>query len=249
MAPGDIHFFEADENWARGLDWYESHFAAAAGERRVGEKTPAYLFYDEAMQRIARTVPDAQLIAILRNPVDRAYSHYQYNKTWWGEGRTFAELVQPELDGHDGEPYLLARGRYLEQLERAVRLFSREQLAVFLLDDLEARPREILGATCRFLGIDDSFVPANPEERVNVAKRQRADRLHQFMLRHHVYRRIPEPLRSKVQGLMVADLDYSPMDPALRGRLVEYFRPFNTALGEWLGRDLSNWSTTAPARS
>src|SRR5688572_14326389 len=75
----EVHFF--DRRYGRGLDWYRSRFAGVTTERVVGEATPAYMYDENAIARIAHDLPDARLIVVLRNPVDRAYSHYWRNRS------------------------------------------------------------------------------------------------------------------------------------------------------------------------
>src|ERR671919_2133494 len=76
--PSEIHFFDRFHD--RGLDWYRERFAKARGQGAVGESTPEYMYLPHARERIVRDLPGVQLIAILRNPVERAYSHYWHNR-------------------------------------------------------------------------------------------------------------------------------------------------------------------------
>src|SRR5438874_269806 len=115
MAPEkEINYFDVEID--RGADWYEDRFAAATDEVAVGEGSVSYLFSPEAPARMAALVPDAQLVAILRDPVDRAYSHWAFRRSWGAETRPFAVAVAEERR-HEDDPAYLGRGRYLEQLE------------------------------------------------------------------------------------------------------------------------------------
>src|SRR3712207_6690007 len=73
----EIHFF--DLNFDRGLDWYLAHFARQDQPGLVGEASPLYMFHRDVPERVRRVLPNAKFIALLRNPVDRAYSQYQMN--------------------------------------------------------------------------------------------------------------------------------------------------------------------------
>src|SRR5688572_19406956 len=73
----ELHFF--DWNWDRGLDWYRAQFRDATPGAIIGEATPIYIVYREAMERLAKACPEARLLVVLRDPVSRAYSHYWYN--------------------------------------------------------------------------------------------------------------------------------------------------------------------------
>jgi hypothetical protein len=108
MQVKELHFF--DTNFDRGLDWYRQQFsgADAAAAKAAGEATPTYMYDETAMSRMAETVPDARLIAILRNPVDRAYSHYWMNRSLDREDLLFPVAIETEAerlagDDHDEE--------------------------------------------------------------------------------------------------------------------------------------------------
>jgi len=141
----EIGFF--DREWERGLGWYRSHFPLAAGPRGItGEATPEYLFHPRAAERAASVVPDARLIVLLRDPVDRAYSHYQLKVASGFETLSFEEALEAEearigaglarmragerADDDCANFSYLARGRYAEQLSRWLEHFPRERLLV-----------------------------------------------------------------------------------------------------------------------
>lgn len=72
----EIDFFDVDKNFEKGLDWYERYFEGYTGQKAIGEASPLYMYLEKVPKRIAKVIPDVKLIFILRNPVDRAYSHY-----------------------------------------------------------------------------------------------------------------------------------------------------------------------------
>jgi hypothetical protein len=183
-----------------------------------------------ALDRMAEVVPDARLLAILRDPADRAYSHYWMERIREREARSFEDAVA-------AEPDYLARGRYLPQLEEVCRRFPREHLDVILLDDLRDEPAATYAGVCRFLGVDPDFRSPRLGDRVNrfVAFRSMSVR--------RIRRRLPKTFRiGRIVGrLNAVEGEYPPMDPDTRARLVSQFEPDNAALAEWLGRDLSAW--------
>ena len=121
------------------------------GQRTVtGESSPSYLFYAQVPARMAEVIPHAKLVALLRNPIDRAYSHYQMQVRRGTEERSFEEATKEEMDTGGGPPYL-ARGFYAEQLERFSYFADRGQLLVVNSENLFARPREVLQRVLRFL--------------------------------------------------------------------------------------------------
>jgi len=249
----ELRFF--DRHWDRGLDWYRQCFAAAGDQRAIGEATPTYMDHEQAAERIASTIPDARLIAMLRNPVDRAHSHYWHWRIRLGETREFEDAVARELaagrarkpmtwwdpEHPEGFDYL-APGCYLPQLERLCRYFPREQLLVILFEDLTERPVETFQEVCRFLGIDDTVVPDSVGSVENPFKYYYPGWLWAFFVRVRIGRFLPGRVGAALYRAMVRVGEPNPpMDPALREKLADHFAPDNEALGAWLGRDLSAW--------
>jgi hypothetical protein len=154
----EVHFFEAPATYALGELWYRAHFPIRRSGMISGDATPSYMFFTEAPARIARHVPRARLITLLRNPVDRAFSHYHHLVQRGGECRTFEAALDQQLlelpagPRDDAETYL-ARGLYAEQLESVLRVFPRDQLLVLVSAELFARPAETVARIFAFLGL------------------------------------------------------------------------------------------------
>src|SRR5436190_6023827 len=175
MQVKELHFFDT-ANFNRGLDWYREQFsgADAAGAKAAGEATPTYMYDDTAMKRIAQTVPDARLVAILRNPVDRAYSHYWMNRSLDREDLLFPVAIEAEagrLSGTDPRAArrygYVERGRYLPYLKAVTARFSPNQLHIMITEDLDRDPTRQWKALCEFLDVDPSFTPPDLGRNVN----------------------------------------------------------------------------------
>lgn len=247
----ELHYFTL--NRARGDSWYRHQFAPGIGMRAIGEATPEYLYDRQAPARIARLVPDARLIVMLRNPVDRAYSHYWHWRRSMGETRSFEECIDDELQHSRApgtpppEPYL-AKGRYIEQLKRLAQHFDRAQTMVILLDDLEHHPVDTFREVCRFLGIDDAAIPESVGSVHTANIYMHPVWLWRLMVKVRIGRIVNARAGAAIWRAMVRDGDpYPPLDLELRRRLTGYFAPYNEALSEWLGRDLSDWSRITAA--
>ena len=214
----ELHFF--DRHFDEGVEWYRRCFPPPrlkdGHETITGEATPSYLLNPLVPERAAGVVPQAQLIALLRNPADRAYSQYQKRVRLGVETRSFEEAVDEEAkrlldEGYEmleDERYAdsehrpssyLARGLYAEQLLRWSEFYDRDQMLVLKSEDFFERPQEGLKAAQDFLGL--------PEWE-------------------------PEALENRNKGSYE-----SGMDPATRRRLEEYFEPHNQKLYEYLGKD------------
>ncbi|MEH0938286.1 sulfotransferase domain-containing protein [Micromonospora psammae] len=221
------HYFE--ENWGRGETWYRSHFPTERQRRalekrhggpvRVGEAAPLYMFHPLVPQRVADLLPDVRLIFLLRDPVERAYSHWKERRTEGREPLDFAEALAREEERTAGEREKLiadptyfseaydwytyrARGRYLEHLEPWLARFDAGQLLILPSETLYAEPAATHARVLDFLGL--------PPHRLATYEA-------------HNHRRS------------------SKMDEGVRAELSEYFAPYNAALSERLGMRF-DWS-------
>lgn len=240
----EINFFDQDWVYARGIEWYATHFADARDVKAIGEATPAYLSSAEAPARIAFHLPAARLVAILRNPIDRAYSHYLHTRYYALEQRSFAEAVTEERRSPEGRawPFYLDRGRYMTHIDRVLEHFPREQLLVMLLDDVERDPVEAFRALCRHIGIDETIVPGNVGQVTNAYREARLEPVFRRIVRPKVWERLPQRVRPAIARVFTREgRSYAPMEARTRSELGEYFSEDNVALGRWLGRDLSMW--------
>lgn len=163
--PKEVHFF--DQNYERGLDWYLQHFPDSDGTKAVGEATPAYLYLPEVAERIATTLPDVKILVLLRDPVERAHSHYWHNRSVGREKLEFAEAIAAEPKRiarstvHRARYSYLDRGRYGSQLENLSRFIPMERILVQTFDEITADPTTVYKRTCRFLGVSDDYTPEN----------------------------------------------------------------------------------------
>lgn len=173
-----VHYF--DSEFARGLAWYRSHFPLEVGGRHlarptaspavVGEASPYYLFHPLAAERLARHYPSVRLIVLLRDPVERAYSHYKERTHHGGETLGFEDALDAEegrLRGeaeriaaepgyrsveHEDHSYV-AQGRYLDMLPRWFKLFPREQFHIVASEDFYGDPERRVNDVWSFLGL------------------------------------------------------------------------------------------------
>ncbi|MDX6217120.1 MAG: hypothetical protein QOG99_2704 [Frankiales bacterium] len=223
----ELRFFTL--HWERGLDWYEECFADAAG-RPAGEITPDYLADPVALDRLSASLPDAQVIVCLREPVARLLSHYWHQRMRGSERR-------PLLEATGGSNDYVSRSDYLPQLEHLGRAVPRERIHVVLFDELRDQPEEAFAGTCRFLGVDDAVRPEVLGQAFNTAAAFRSRRLRIEMLRAGAFTRAPA-LSRRLDAWNRKSVEYPPPTGTelreLRARC-GYDRP---ALESWLGRAL-----------
>jgi hypothetical protein len=212
----EVSFF--DRHWARGESWYRGNFPNLARTRGklVGEASPSYVFHPLAPQRVRELVPQARLVVLVRNPVDRALSHHNHEVALGREPLSFEEALDAEEERLRGEVERMtadpryfsrewwshtykARGRYAEQLERWLEVFPRERLLVLSSDELGSEPEQAHAQVLEFLGAPPHRLDSYPR----------------------VYER-----------------EYEAMRPETRARLAAEFEEPNRRLYALLGRDL-----------
>jgi hypothetical protein len=168
----EVHFFDDESVDWREPDYgpYHARFDWIAPRVR-GEATPIYIYWREALERIAAYNPAAKLILLLRDPVARAWSHWKMEYARGVETRPFAWCIrQGRRRLFDAEPWgfhreysYVERGYYGEQVERLFALFPRDQVLILKAEDLRADPNPALGAVNAFLGLP-SPAPREPRE-------------------------------------------------------------------------------------
>jgi hypothetical protein len=212
----EVSYF--DRHYGRGEAWYRGNFPnrVRARGKLVGEASPSYIFHPLGPERVKALVPEARLVALVRNPVDRALSHYHHEVALGREPLPFDDALDAEEDRLCGEEERLAadpsyfsrawwshayksRGRYAKQLERWLAVFPREQLLILPSEDLGGEPGRTHARVLDFLGAAPHRLDAYPR----------------------VYER-----------------QYEAMRPETRERLAAEFEAPNRRLYELLGRDL-----------
>lgn len=147
----ELQFF--NKQYDQGIEWYLKHFDEMPEGEIAGEFTPDYLSSPAAVSRIHENLPDAKLIVILREPIERAFSAFQLHRSHGDyQGLSFREAI--ELN-----PALINNGLYFEQLTHLFSLFERDQVEIFFHDDVALRGAEVYRRVCEFLGVDTTFVP------------------------------------------------------------------------------------------
>jgi len=222
----EVSFF--DRHYARGAAWYRGNFpnrlylrrmqARAGATPLVGEASPSYLFHPSAPERVARLVPEARLVALVRNPIDRALSHYHHEVALGRESLSFEDALAAEDERMQGELERMrdpryfshawwnytyaARGLYAEQLDRWLERFPRERLLILPSEDLLEQPRETYARVLDFLGAPAHELVSYPQ----IFKREYAQM--ESRTREELRERFAEPNR-RLYKLLGRDLGWS----------------------------------------
>jgi hypothetical protein len=230
---------------------YEQLYQGATTQRAIGEASISNL-WARACERIKAHVPDAKLIAILRQPAERAYSNFLYNRALGFEplGDFAAALAdEPRRREQQWSPVFCYRAmsHYAENLERYFAYFPRAQIRVYLYDDFVAQPQQLLGDLFRFLAVDEQFVP-DTTARYNVTQLPRSQWLANVLRQPHPLKAwskmlVPPALRRRLVHWTRQNNRQKPppLAPALRHQLTQSLQPDIARLQRLLGRDLSHW--------
>jgi hypothetical protein len=234
------------------LDSYRALFAGARRARAIGEASTAYLYVEAAPDRIRRALPEVKLLALLRDPAERAYSSYHMMRLYGLEPfETFEQAASEALRSEGWRRTIyLERGLYWRQLRRYTDRFAAEQLRVYLQQDLRSDPQRLLGDLFGFIGVDDRFRPDTavrynsggmPRNRAWQAALRRLVLL-KPLVQPFVPARLRPPIVHLAERLQAAGTVKPPPLPAsLRARLIAYYRDDVRRLQELLGRDLERW--------
>ncbi len=220
--PRETHFFDT-HRYTYGLSWYRLRFPPNKARREAyalglhpvltGESSPSYLSHPNAPARVARGVPEARLLVLLRDPTARAASHWAWCLRQCGETRSFREAVEAEIGTADdgaglriprdkrvNDPLVVRRGIYQPQLERWFTHIGRDRILVIQSERWFRDPPAVMAEVCDFLDLP------------------RQDHL-------------PRVMRNR-------NKPHDPYDPEVLDRLRDFYRPHNAALAEYLGMDL-----------
>jgi lipopolysaccharide transport system ATP-binding protein len=217
--PREIHFFEL--NFERGVEWYSNQLTrSVAGEKvLLWETTPYYIYHPLVAERVYKCFPNVKLIVMLRNPVKRAWMHYNLEVAIGCEKLDFEKAIASEPDRLKGEVEkikadegyysfnhqhysYLSRGIYVEQIKNWLDYFPRGQLLILKSEDFLANPGKVFSEVLDFLDIRASAIK---EYEINNIE------------------------------------DYSKMPPEIEQQLTDYFKPYNQELSDLLKEDFT-WS-------
>lgn len=215
----ELHYFDEVKVNTSSLQKYLANFSP---NKAVGEFTPSYLFDPKCRDLIFNTLgSEIKFLVILRNPVDRAYSHYCHAVKNWGDRKyrtlgypvetlSFWEAIESEAERLRDTRYHIrhfsyySKGLYVDQLEYYFERFSRDNFFIFLTEDLSDNPSSALTKIFSFLGVDESYTLPPLNLRLN----------------------------AQAEGSM---------DPRHRAELLVRYRPSIERLSKMLNRDLSHW--------
>jgi len=237
------------------INVYERLFDGVNGEKAIGESSTSYLYRPEAAKRIHALIPNVKLIAILRNPAERAFSAYMHVVRDRRETAiNFAEalkLEQIRIEGNwDPIWHFTSVGFYFEQLSRYYHLFNKEKIKVFLYEDLLINQQQLLREIFQFLEVNPDFIPES-SVKFNVSGEQKSKFFFNLTswlfntpnpLRWVSRRLFPDIWRGNVANwIRQRNLRKHQMPPDIKRQLVKLYWDDINKLQKLINKDLSNW--------
>jgi len=244
----ELRFFIARDNWSRGLDWYEAQFGDASTPI-CAEASPQYTTYPRNRgipERMHSVVPDAKLIYLVRDPIERLLSHYM---TELAEGRESRELEEALLPP-SASPYV-AESSYRMQLEPFLAHYPLDRVLVLQQEALLNERWATIRRAFSFLGVDPAFDSPrfdsihNPSSRV---RRLDAPSWLPGRVKPQGTSRIPWRVRARAKRILYAPflrkVERPVLDEGLREQLVSHLQPDADGFRELTGLELPEWSTS-----
>ncbi len=243
----EVHYF--DLNYHRSIQWYKKHFYNIKSEKKIaiGEISPLYMYFEEVPERIKALIPNVKLIFILRNPVNRAYSHYWHAINLGYEHLCFEEAIKKEEerlsrgDIFQRQHYSYKdMGKYAIQLKRYMKYFPKEQMLILITEELKEEPAKVMKKIFEFLEIDANFTSDKWNAQYLKGK-------HPYFLNLQRLKATIPPIPI-VKSIIAFGIDtinlregYPKMNMEIKKCLVDYFKPYNKELEKILGRKLDHW--------
>jgi hypothetical protein len=240
------HFFTI--NYYKGIDWYNNLYSSYGGEKALGDTTPTYGKSAIAAERINKYNEDAKIIFSIRNPINRAFSHYWHEKKKKKIEFKFEEAVEYRgVGNHDLYENWIKTGFYDLYIEKYCKIFGKENVSVVLFDELKKNPKKFIKNIYSSIGVDTSYKPTILDKRINSAWHRLfgADQIKKKAV-HLLTRPIKvfsDSMAEEIQDYLHVQSEYERgMDDETRARLQAIYRPHISALEDQLGRSLEDWT-------
>ena len=234
------------------IEAYQKLFENYQGETAIGDASPYYIYYQKSPYNIKKYVPEMKLIAILREPVQRAFSNYVWAVRDRAEHLSFAEALAAEesriKDNWGLKWHYKNQGFYYQQLKPYYKLFPSSQIKIYLHDDLVNNPIKTMQDIFGFLDIDDRFEP-NMKKKHNTSKLPKNKSWHNFLDKPNIIKSLVKPLLplefryNLKQNAKRKNLYKPQLEPQIKQELATEYREDILKLQDLIQQDLSKWLT------
>jgi len=251
--PGDE---DVNRTITKTIEEYKKFFLSTKNKKTIGDVSPDYLYYfKNSIKNIKRFLGDPKILIILRNPIDRAFSHYLHfvrdgRETLSFEGALKEEGKRRALNW-EWAWYYKDVGFYYNQVKAYLENFSK--VKVYLYDDLKKDPLSLVQDIYRFLEVDDSFIPKSVGEKFNVSGIPKNKFLHEFLTTPNIIKSTMKPLvklilpkRTRqrfINKVLQRNFKKPQIDPSTKQYLLNLYKEDIVELQNLIGRNLSSWLT------
>lgn len=255
--PKEVNYFSHEEIEAQNLyydyfkvdnqDEYEQLFEAASDEMAIGEANVSYLFYPETPAKIKKIIPDCKIIIILRDPVERGFSHYLMDYRLGLVKLPYDEIIYKQSDHKHIDLYYqqyVELGLYYEQVKRYLDIFGPDQIKIYLTEELRENIAEVIRDLYRFLDLDDKY-KINMEGKHNTFSMPKNRLIHKLyasnLMRNIASFLIPKSLKEYVTNILFETKQKPRLNIKAREYLQKIYQSDISKLEQLTDRDLSAW--------
>jgi len=255
--PKEVNYFSREESEAQELYYdvlkasslseYENLFTNVTHEIAIGEGSVSYLFYPKTPSKIKETIPDVKIVILLRDPVERAFSHYLMDYRLGLVDLSFEEIVYKSGTHKYLNLYFqqyLELGLYYEQIKRYLEIFGEKQVKIYLQEDLRVDTKGVVSDLYDFLGVDKSFTPEIEREHnvFSMPKNKLIRKLYASQqMRSWAVKLLPMSLKETVVNLLFERKQKPKLSAETREYLQNFYRTDIQKLQRLINRDLSAW--------
>jgi hypothetical protein len=247
----ETRFF--DLHFRRGLDWYLAHFPASVEHKAMGEVAPTYFASAHARERIARLIPQAKVVCVFRNPVDRILSLYRLKRAYGMLPWTFDQAIMKD-------PELVESGRYATHLKGWLNALDRNQVLVTVYEDLKRDPQTYLDTITGFLDVPRVSLTNQQLQTMHASEglthprsyflTRAANGIAQWFKAERLDRVVAAGKRKFLLKLLLGSgSSFEALSPDGARKLYELFRAEIEELESLLDRDFSAWKSAAAQAS
>ncbi|ADE16361.1 sulfotransferase [Nitrosococcus halophilus Nc 4] len=234
------------EKW----DDYIRLFKNVSNEKAIGESSNSYLFCPSAAKAIKEKIPNPKIIIILRNPIDRAFSHYLMNRRL---GKTLNEDFIRELEydyykktkGWGVSRLYLELGLYHQQVKRFIDTFSNKQIKIIIYDDYKTNSRETLNQLCYFLKITTNIIDINLSKEHNKASLPRFKYINYILTQmgiiNFLKKNLSHNIKNNLQKALYSNKKLPKLNQYEKEFLTDFYKKDIEKLSNLLNKDLSFW--------
>ena len=229
------------------LDKYKNHFINTKDETAIGEASVSYLFYKEVPEKIYELIPDAKIIIILRDPVRRAYSHYQMDERLGYINNSFEDIVYSKKKIAEYELFYqqyVELGFYHDQVKRYLDTFGKNRVRVYFFDEFNKNPGFVLKDLYQFLGVKEhsgSIVSEKYNVGLTPGTKLTGELYKSERLRKSLSKIVPDSIKKKLKKVLFSASGKVLLDEKLEQFLQELYYDDIKKLGGLLSRDIPFW--------